>query len=107
MEETLQEPEQISWHLRKQGPYHFRTGEKKKKSQNQGGDRAGTRDWMKSPLMLDLTLISKHSGRNLDTIQAPAHTSTIKASPGTEGKDSIICTPDFFFLYIEWGLDVV
>lgn len=43
MEETLQEPEQISWHLSKQGPYRFRT-EKKKNSHIEGSGRAGTRD---------------------------------------------------------------
>lgn len=32
MEDTLQEPEQISWPLQKQGPHHVRTEKKKKRT---------------------------------------------------------------------------
>lgn len=79
--------------------------EKKPSSQNQGDGRAGTRDWMKSFLMLGFTLISKHSARSLDANQAVAHASKIKPSFRNERKDGIICLSDFF-LDTEWALDV-
>lgn len=84
MEETLQEPEQISWHLRKQGLYHFRTEKKKDKTDSQNHGVA--EHAQEKSLVLGSTLISKHSARNLDANQAAAQTSTIKVRPRTGEK---------------------
>lgn len=55
--------------------------------------------------VLGFTLISKQTAKNLDANQAAVQTSTIKVRLRTGEKNTIICL-SYFFLYIEWVLDV-